>query len=260
MLYITSLQNSRIKALKLLKKKSGREESGTYLIEGKRAVLDALTNGVHFECILIQDNFLAKLEDMLENADCDEFIQVSPEIIDTLSETSSPEGIIAQAKIAYSEKPDYSKLKGLVVLIDHLQDPGNLGTIIRTADAAGASAIILSNDCVDLYNSKTIRSTMGSIFNIPIFQEQELSNVIIALKNEGYLVYATSLNGEDFFQRKIAFFDKTAIIIGNEGNGITENLIPLSSGVLTLPINGKAESINAAVAAGILIYNITFNK
>ena len=151
---ITSTTNDRIKFFKTLKSKKGRQETGTYLIEGNRAVLDAIGHGVQFKCILIEEGYKLEAE-----VSC-EVITVTRHIIEALSDTSSPEGIIAQAYI-----PDMSfsidKVNGLCVFLDRLQDAGNVGTIIRTADALGASAVVLSPDCVEVFNPKTVRATMG---------------------------------------------------------------------------------------------------
>jgi len=259
-MYITSLQNDRIKALRTLKTKKGREETGTYLLEGKRSVSDALHNGVHFACIILQDNCAEKYSELLQDTDCQDILQVSPQIIESLSDTSAPEGIMAQAIIEPSMELNFAELSGLVILLDRLQDPGNLGTIIRTADASGVSAILVSRDSVELHNAKTVRATMGSIFNLPIYTDMQLNEVIPQLKAVGYTVCGTGMLGENIFTQQFIQDEKIALIIGNEGNGIAEEILALADRVLTLPMKGKAESLNAAIAAGILMYQVTFNN
>ncbi len=250
---ITSTSNDRIKFLKTLKSKKGRNENGTYLIEGKRAVLDALAHSVKFNCILVEEN-----SDLDILCEC-EIIEVSRRVIEALSETSSPEGIIAEAFI-----PDLSfdvkKVKGLTIFLDRLQDAGNLGTIIRTADALGAGTVILSQECVELYNPKTVRATMGSIFNIPIMLADESIATLDELKKAGYTVYSAALKGENFNSVKNIESKKSCIVIGNEGNGICEEILRASDKIVTLPMAGNAESLNAAIAAGILIYGFMFRN
>lgn len=245
---ITSTSNERIKFLKTLKSKKGRSESGTYLIEGKRAVLDALNHNVKFNCLILEEGVNFDI-----NADCD-ILTVPRHIIEALSETSSPEGIIAQAFI-----PDLTfninKISGLVVFLDRLQDAGNIGTIIRTCDALGAGAVVLSKGCCELFNPKTVRATMSSIFNIPIMIADESIDALNQLKNAGYTVYSAALKGEDFNELKDINSDKSCVIIGNEGNGICDEVLSVSQKIVTLKMRGGAESLNASIAAGILIYN-----
>ncbi len=250
---ITSTSNDRIKYLKTLKSKKGRCENGTYLIEGKRAVLDAIKHGVRFKCVLIEEGF--EFEFICE---C-EVIEVSRRIIETLSDTSSPEGIIAEAYIP-DLKFDELKLSGLVIFLDRLQDAGNLGTIIRTADALGAGAVVLSPNCVELFNPKTVRATMSSIFNIQIMQAEDSVKALNAMKNVGYTIYSAALKGEDFNSIKDINKEKSCIIIGNEGNGICDEVLSVSDRIITLPMRGGAESLNAAIAAGILIHGFIFRN
>ncbi len=250
---ITSTSNERIKFLKTLKSKKGRESTKTYLIEGKRAVLDAMARGVQFECVLAEESFLDSI-----NADC-EIICVSHRVIEALSETSSPEGIIAQAKM-FDTSFSAEGLNGLTVFLDRLQDAGNLGTVIRTADAAGASAMILSPECVELFNPKTVRATMSSIFNIPVMIADDSVQALAELKKHGYTVFAAALDGTDFYSSDFKHNEKNCVIIGNEGNGISQPVLDIADEKISLPMRGGAESLNASVAAGILIYGFTFKK
>ena len=253
MMKITSTSNDRIKFLKTLKSKKGRSENGLYLIEGKRAVLDAIEHGVKFKSVLIEEGFNSSV-----SCDC-EMIEVSRKVIETLSETSSPEGIIAEAYIP-DLSFDINKINGLVIFLDRLQDAGNLGTIIRTADALGAGAVVISENCVELFNPKTVRATMSSIFNIPIMLANESISTLQAIKDRGYTVYSAALAGEDFNSVKNIDTNKSCIIIGNEGNGICDEILSFSDKIITLPMRGEAESLNAAIAAGILIYGFMFRN
>ncbi len=253
MMKITSTSNDRIKFLKTLKSKKGRTEKGLYLIEGKRAVLDAIEHGVKFKSVLIEEGITFDF-----SCQC-EIIEVSRRVIEVLSDTSSPEGIIAEAYIP-DLTFDINKIRGLVVFLDRLQDAGNLGTIIRTADALGAGAVVLSKDCVELFNPKTVRATMSSIFNISIMLASDSIDALQKIKDSGYTVYSAALDGEDFNSVKDIDSEKSCIIIGNEGNGICDEILSFSDKIITLPMRGGAESLNAAIAAGILIYGFTFRK
>lgn len=253
MMKITSTSNDRIKFLKTLKSKKGRTENGLYLIEGKRAVLDAIAHGVKFKSVLIEEGFAFDF-----SCQC-EIIEVSRRVIEVLSDTSSPEGIIAEAYIP-DLTFDINRIRGLVVFLDRLQDAGNLGTIIRTADALGAGTVILSKDCVELFNPKTVRATMSSIFNISIMLASDSIDTLQKIKDSGYTVYSAALDGENFNSVKDIDSEKSCIIIGNEGNGICDEILSFSDKIITLPMRGGAESLNAAIAAGILIYGFTFRK
>ncbi len=250
---ITSTSNERIKFLKSLKNKKAREESGTYLLEGKRAVLDALNHNVRFKCLVVQEGYELDIK-----VECD-VICVPRHIIEALSSCSSPEGIIAQA-IMSDLSFDAEKLQGLTVFVDRLQDAGNLGTIIRTADALGAGAVVLSKDCVELYNPKTIRATMSSVFNIPIMVVEDSIKALGKMKAQGYKIYSAALNGKDFSLVGGIDSNKSCIIIGNEGNGICKEILDFSDEIVTLQMRGGAESLNAGIAAGILIYSFIFQK
>lgn len=245
---ITSTSNERIKFLKTLKSKKGRNESGTYLIEGKRAVLDAINHNVKFKCLILEEGLNFQIY-----TDCD-ILTVSRHIIEALSETSSPEGIIAQAIIP-DLTFDINKITGLIVFLDRLQDAGNVGTIIRTCDALGAGAVVLSKDCCELFNPKTIRATMGSVFNIPIMMASDSLETLNHIKKAGYTVYSAALKGEDFNKLNDLNSEKSCIIIGNEGNGVLDEILSISDKIVTLKMRGGAESLNASIAAGILIYN-----
>lgn len=254
MLKITSTANERIKFLRSLKTKKGREKSGTYLLEGKRAVTDADAHGVTFECILVQ-----RPEDFpfLEHMEQSRMFQVSENVMQALSDTQSPEGIIAQVRM-HDTSFDENKLSGLIVFLDRLQDAGNLGTIIRTADAAGVGAVVLSPHCVELFNPKTIRATMSSVFNIPVMCAVNSIQALDAIKRKGYTVYAAALGGEDIYTAEAFASQKSCIIIGNEGNGITDAVLEYADRKIALPMRGGAESLNAGIAAGIFIYHFIF--
>lgn len=248
---ITSASNPKIKFLKSLKTKKGRQQSGCYLLEGKRAVLDAISHNVEFVCLIVREDL-----DVPE-ADCP-VITTTKEIIATLSDVSAPEGIIAQVKIKDTGF-DIKKTEGdVIVFLDRLQDAGNLGTIIRTCDAAGIKSVILSPETVEIFNPKTVRATMSSMFNVNIMQCDDSISTIKQIKSAGYSVLSATLSGEDFYSQ--TFDKKRCIVIGNEGNGICSEIVDISDKKIKLPMRGGAESLNASVAAGILIYGLTFER
>jgi RNA methyltransferase, TrmH family len=250
--HITSKDNSLIKEIKKLKEKKYRSEKRLFIIEGFRFVEEALKSSFHIETICVSENSLSKLSDYgLENhlEGNVKVISLAEGIFNTLSSTESPQGILAIVRMKSSEVFNNTNN---YVLIDKVQDPGNLGTIIRTAHAAGCSGVILTKGTVDLYNEKTLRSTMGSIFNIPIIEDKDLS-FTKELRNNGYKLVCSSLDTEYNFY-DIDLTQKLIISVGNEGNGISKELYDISDIKVKIPMPGGAESLNVAVAASIMIY------
>lgn len=225
-----------------------------YLIEGRRMVTDALLAGAPVQTLLVRKDRLEDFQQATALAQKSgiEILSVSAHVIDALSETLSPEGIIAAARIC----PLPLKYEGPLVALDRIQDPGNLGTIIRTCDAAGINGVLLSEDCVELFNPKTVRSAMGSIFNVPVHSCGSLAKELCILKEKGYTIAAAALNGSSFYE--YAPPARTVLVIGNEGSGIRNEIIELADVILTLPMRGGAQSLNASIAAGIMIYGICF--
>ncbi|MBR1914041.1 MAG: RNA methyltransferase [Lachnospiraceae bacterium] len=168
-----------------------------------------------------------------------------------LADTKHPQGILAVVKQRQYRIEDL--LSGdLYIILESLQDPGNLGTIIRTAEAAGASAVIMNKGCTDIYSPKVVRSTMGSIFRLPFVYVERLEETINDMKRAGITVYAAALSGKSLPDIKLA--ERRAFVIGNEGNGLTEEILQLADERISIPMAGKVESLNAAVSAAILLY------
>lgn len=249
---ITSKDNNLIKETKKLKEKKYRNEKGLFIIEGFRFLEEALKSSFSIESIFISENSLSKFEEYFIDIHIKKetkLIQVTEGIFKTISCTDNPQGVLALVKM---DSKKVHKDKGTYVLVDKIQDPGNLGTIIRTAHAAECSGVILTKGTVDLYNEKTLRSTMGSIFNIPIIEDLDLS-FTKGLKDNGYKLVCSSLDTEYNFY-DIDFNENLIISVGNEGNGISEELYNISDIKVKIPMPGGAESLNAAVAASIMIY------
>lgn len=239
-MYITSINNEYIKEISKLNEKKYRDKSNKYLIEGLHLVTEALKYDI-IDTIIIREDF--SYETNIKH------IIVSNEVMKKLSDNPSIPKIMAVVN-----KKESTIYGNKILLLDRLQDPGNLGTIIRSAVAFNFDTIILSNDTVDLYNSKVLRSTQGMLFNINILR-QNLTNVINELKNNNYTIYGTKVdNGYDV--KKVNNTNKFALIIGNEGTGISDNILKQCDKYLYIKMNNNCESLNAGVAASILMYEM----
>ena len=239
-MHITSINNEYIKEISKLNEKKYRDKSNKYFIEGLHLVTEALKYDI-IDTIIIREDFSYETDI--------KHIIVSNEVMKKLSDNPSIPKIMA---IVYKKENTISGNKTL--LLDRLQDPGNLGTIIRSAVAFNFDTIILSNDTVDLYNSKVLRSTQGMLFNINILR-QDLTSVINELKNNNYTIYGTKVdNGNDV--KEINNTNKFALIIGNEGTGISDNILKQCDKYLYIKMNNNCESLNAGVAASILMYDM----
>ncbi|HEX2924853.1 MAG TPA: 23S rRNA (guanosine(2251)-2'-O)-methyltransferase RlmB [Ruminiclostridium sp.] len=261
--YIQSSQNSTIKEIKALHLKKNRDAQGVYFVEGIRFVSDAIDNGQAVSKVIVSEKLesLNGGSELLEKVKsvCTDISLVPDKLFREVSDTQTPQGILAVLK---KNEYDFQRVisqGSSIVVLDCLQDPGNVGTIIRTADAAGMSAILMSKGCADLYSPKVLRSTMGSVFHMPIFEGLNLTETIGLLKQNGYKVIASHLSGQNnYFQEELT--GKSAIIVGNEANGITEETAHMADSLVKIPMPGRAESLNASVAASIMIYEIVRQK
>ena len=175
-------------------------------------------------------------------------IEVTEEIIKKITDVTTSQGIVAVCEI-----PQYKEFKkDKILFLDRVQDPGNVGTIIRTADAFGFDAVFLSKGCADVYSPKVVRSTMGSIFHLPVIQDVTVEEV----KSIGNMVYSSTLEKAEFLE-KIEIPKKFTLVIGNEGNGISEEVKSITDKFVKIKMNGSAESLNASIAAGILMYEFS---
>ena len=256
--HITSSQNSLIKELRLLKSKKYRDESGLFFIEGDKFVDEALTDAhEQIRDILISESYLRDKAKLLEFQKEKFNIRVlSDRLFNEVSDTQNSQGIIAVVKKKnFSEKEILVADNNFIVILDALQDPGNMGTIIRTADAGGVTGVILGPGCVDLYNPKVLRSTMGSIFHIPVCISENIIKTIEYLKQTGIVVYASHLQGtSSLFEVDIS--NNVAIIIGNESSGIKKETASAADILIKIPMPGRAESLNASIAAGLIIFEV----
>lgn len=239
-MYISSVNNEFIKETAKLKEKKYRDLTNTFLIEGEHLVREAK------KCNLIKT--IIVLEDYSYDTDLNKII-VSVEVMKKLSDNPSVPRIMAIV-----EKKECSRVGNKVLILDRLQDPGNLGTIIRSATAFDFDTLILSDDTVDLYNSKVIRSTQGMLFNINI-KRCNIKEEIASLKEKDYLILGTKVNGGSDV-RDYSVNKKFALVIGNEGQGISKDVLDLCEDYLYINMSNRCESLNAGVAASILMYEL----
>ncbi|GIN38713.1 TrmH family RNA methyltransferase [Heyndrickxia oleronia] len=247
MKFIESIKNQQVKQWKKLLTKKEREKTQTYLVEGFHLVEEALKDKNNIiEIILSEDVEIPVTWDIQQLS----LTKITSEISKAISDTETTQGVFAICKM---KQPSFQTLKGKsYLLIDAVQDPGNLGTIIRTADAAGMDAVILGEGTVDLFNPKVLRSAQGSHFHIPVLFGR-LDDWIQKFNQNQIPVYGTSLeNGVSY--KQVEPNSEFALLVGNEGNGVSMDLLSLTQNNLYIPIIGQAESLNVAVAAGILMY------
>lgn len=231
----------------MLKSKKGREKSGLFIVEGRR-LIEEITEAFPIEYCLISETYDGKF---MPSAPC---YTAAEKAFNTVSDTINSQGLIAVCKCrpAQALKLD-SYENALLVLAENISDPGNMGTIIRTADAAGANAVLLSSGCTDIYSSKVVRASMGSIFHIQVFADCDFKELKPMLHEAEITVYATHLRADENIY-SADFSKPSAIIIGGEANGITEGTAAIADRLIKIPMPGQAESINAAVACGITLY------
>ena len=241
---ITSLENNQVKKITALNKKKYRDEYKLFFVEGMKSVKEAINFNWDIECIIYSPEMI--------NYDLDiEGIKVSKEILCKISDTVTPQGIIAVCKIRDNEIESL-KEKKRILFLDKVQDPGNVGTIIRTADAFGFDGIILAKECADPYSPKVVRSTMGSIFHLPIVRDISVEE----LKKLDMKIYSSSLEASKKI-KDIKLEENAVLVIGNEGNGISEETKRITDEFIKIEMPGNAESLNASIAAGILMYEFT---
>lgn len=243
---IESNQNKIIKEVNALKAKKERDKTGLFILEGKRLV-EEIPNSWEIK-------YLLKAESYSEDINFENVYTVKDSIFEKISETVNPQGILAVCHIKEFDvtNVDYSNSPFFVVL-ENVTDPGNMGTLIRTADAAGADGIFLSKGCVDIYNPKVIRATMGSIFHLPIYRNLNLIDLMEDFKDNNVKTLAAHLKGTST-PYKVDMTTACAVIIGNEANGLSDEISEMASDLVKIPMPGKAESMNAGIAGGILIY------
>lgn len=248
---ITSSSNPQLKNIVQLNKKAkARREQGLYVVEGYKMYLEAPEEQI--EKIYAASHFLDKHPEIRQKHPNLE--EVDDRVFAAISDTRTPQGILClMRQPSWNIKKMLGKENPFLMVLEDLQDPGNVGTIFRTAEGAGVDGIILTKNCVDIYNPKTIRSTMGSIYRIPFFYTDKIEEVLGELMIHDVRTFAAHLNGERDYDRE-DYKKGTAFFIGNEGNGLTDDLANMADRLVKIPMCGQLESLNAAMAAGILMY------
>lgn len=250
---ITSTSNSQMKTVvQLNKKNKTRRELGVFVVEGIKMVLEAPREWV--EKVYISESFSDTNPDIIKKLTGYECELVSDQVFKSISDTMTPQGILCLVKIPhYSLEQLLDQENTHLLILEDIQDPGNLGTMFRTGEGAGATGIIMSRNTVDLFNPKTIRSTMGSIYRMPYYVAEDLGETISDLKEKGIHTYAAHLRGTTSYDEQ-DYTKASAFLIGNEGNGLREETADLADTYIRIPMEGQVESLNAAIAATLLMY------
>ncbi|MBP3463961.1 MAG: TrmH family RNA methyltransferase [Clostridia bacterium] len=257
---ISSKDNETIKKLKKLKDKKYRDQENCYIIEGIKLIKEAIQENAKIKLIIICDDCKQENnieEDIKYEIAKYECIYVTEKIFLSITNVINPQGMLA----VIEKKKQDSEINyedDLFLILDDIQDPGNMGTILRTADSLNLKQIIMSKECADIYNPKVVRSTMGAIFRIKIIQSDNLVKTLKEMKKHKIKIITTSLQTN----KKIydIEYNKTAIVIGNEANGVSKEILEIADEKVKIPMPGKTESLNASVATAVILYEAMRNK
>ena len=258
MLNLSSKDNAQIKnAVKLKKSAKYRRQTGLFIAEGLRVCTDALRSGAEVETLFVTAQAAQKNTDeiaALVNA-AQKSYEVTPEIFSLLSDTQTPQGVLCVIK-ALDKSADFDTIKngGKFLALDNVQDPNNLGTILRSAEAFGVDGVIMSADCCDIFNPKVVRGSMGAVFRLAVLITDSLSAWFSC--HPQLHTYAAVVQSSAAKVTETVFKTPCAVVVGNEGNGIKPETLRACEHLITIPMNGKAESLNASVAAAILIWEM----
>ena len=257
---ITSKDNDIVKKIRKLKDKKYRDELVVYVIEGIKVIEEAINENLEIEKIVICEDCTEasiipqKLMYAIAKYNC---IYVSKKVFEVLTDVVAPQGILAIVRRPEkNEKIDYNA--ELILALDGIQDPGNLGTILRTADSVNLNQIIVTKNTADCYNPKVVRSTMGAILRIKIIETESLVNTLKEAKKNKFKIVATSLDTQNNIYD--IDYNKKVIVIGNEANGVTKEVQSMADNKVKIPMLGKTESLNASVATGIMLYEYVRQK
>lgn len=253
---ITSVANQKVKQVVAWQTKAKeRKKDNIFLVEGLKMFEEVPEKWIRE--VYIEETLLDKLDkssEVFEKLERTGYEVVSSEVFKKMSDTQTPQGILAIVERPAYKFEELLKIEHpLFVVLEDLQDPGNLGTIVRTGEGAGVSAVFMTKNTVDIYNPKTIRATMGSIYRVPLAIVEDVGEAIKALKNAGIQTFAAHLDGKDYYD-SFSFKEGTAFLIGNEGNGLKASTANAADAYLKIPMEGKVESLNAAIATSLLMY------
>ena len=247
--HLSSLKNPKVSLWRTLKDRKGRKDTGCFLVEGRKMAEEAFSSTYPIEAILVDEALLDTFALPAQHP----VYTMPAHVLAAICDTKTPQGIAVVLKMQTAALPPQARK---LIALDGVQDPGNVGTILRTADCAGLDGILLSEQCADIFSPKVLRATMGSIFRMPVMITQNLPDALMTLRKDGFPILSSQLDGEPFYQRS-PIGDRFCLIVGNEGNGVSPAVQAVATHRLKLPMRGGAESLNAAVAAAIMMYDLT---
>ena len=257
---ITSKDNETIKHIRKLKEKKYRDEYGEYVIEGIKLINEAIEENAKIKTILVCDN-CKKQKKINQNSmyevakqNC---LYVDEKVFNTITDVQNPQGILAVVEKKGEEK-EINYNEDVIVVLDDIQDPGNIGTILRTLDSIGLSKVIICKKSGDVYNSKVVRSTMGAIFRVKIIESENLVETLKIIKKHKFKVISTSLDTDKNMYD--VEYKKVAIVMGNEANGVSKEIQEMSDEKIKIPMIGKTESLNVSVATAVVLYEYVRQK
>ena len=253
---ISSTNNPQIKNLALLQKKAkARKEQGLFVVEGIKMLKEAMDAGL-LNKIYMSESFYHDKPEASGTFKEYEYEIVTDSVLKQVSDTMTPQGIMGTVNMpTYDINRMLDKDDAFILLLEDIRDPGNLGTIIRTAEGAGVTGIILNASCADILQPKVVRSTMGSIYRVPFYEEADFIGALSWLRLEGFKLFAAHLSGISY-DTEGSFLGRCGILIGNEAAGLSWEAASLANNLIKIPMEGKVESLNAAVASAILMYEV----
>ena len=257
---ITSKDNEIIKNIKKLKEKKYRDQENKFIVEGIKMIKEAILENANIDKIVICEECISNGtidKELLYEIAKEDCVYVTEKVFNTLTDVTNPQGILATINKQNSEE-NISYNEDVIVVLDGIQDPGNLGTILRTIDSVGLSQVILSEKTADPYNPKVVRSTMGAIYRVNIVRSNNIIETLKNMKKHKYEITATSLNTNKSIYD--IDYSKKVIVIGNEANGVSNEVMNLADIKVKIPMLGKTESLNAAVATGVILYEYLRRK
>lgn len=254
---ITSPQNTVVKAAVELKQKKHRLRQGLFLAEGLRTAEEAVAAGAARSVFYVPEEYVAdaRLQRLLERAaeQGAELHAVSAAVMKKLADTETPQGVIAVCRLQEQELAGLLAQGRTLLVLDRVGDPGNVGTMLRTADAAGAGGVVLLAGCADVYAPKTVRSAMGSLFHVPVISGLSEEAFVRAARGAGYELLVTALDGAESLYRT-GLQGRIALVMGSEAGGVSAGLLAQADKRVYIPMQGQAESLNVAVAAGVVLF------
>ncbi len=256
--YISSKQNGLVKKINSLYKKKFRDIENLFVVEGLRSVSLVLENKIEdIEYILVTEEYVEKLK---YDFDYNKVFVCNNDVFKSMTDAVNAQGILAVCKKPTNNFEDILQKENLFLLVcENIQDPGNAGTLIRTADSVGADAIAFTKGSVDVYNPKVVRSTVGSVLNVDIYENLDVNNLIDTLKEGNITCYGTSLDTQQFHD-EVKYKENLAVFLGNEANGLLQTTQDALDYKVKIPMYGKAESLNVGVAGSVVCYEILRQK